>query len=72
MAEAYDTINGEDILSNSLRAIKQTIPQMVEKSKAHTKMLDKTAPTYAQEVAFDMGYQKALSDLSMAIKSIGC
>lgn len=70
MAE-YDTINGEDILSNSLRAIKQYIPQKLDEVKKHAQFNDKKSTTYAQECAYDQGYTKALQDLLLYIKSMG-
>lgn len=70
MAE-YDTINGEDILSNSLRAIKQYIPQKAEEVKKHAPTGDKASPQYQLNAAYNEGYLKALSDLTLFIKAMG-
>ena len=70
MAE-YDTINGEDILSNSLRAIKQYIPQKVAEVKKHAPTGDKSTPQYQLNTAYNEGYLKALADLSIFIKAMG-
>lgn len=67
----YDTINGEDILSNALRAIKQYIPQKTDEVKKHAPTGDKATPQYQLNAAYNQGYLRALEDLATFIKAMG-
>lgn len=67
----YDTINGEDILSNALRAIKQYIPQKTDEVKKHAPTGDKATPQYQLNAAYNQGYLRALEDLAIYIKTMG-
>ena len=71
MAQDYDTINREDILSNALRAIKQYIPQKTAEVNKHAPTGDKASPQYQLNAAYNEGYLKALADLTIFIKAMG-
>lgn len=67
----YEVVEGEDILSNSLRAIKQYIPRKLDEVNKHAPTGDKSTPQYQLNAAFNEGYKKALEDLSIYIKAMG-
>ena len=67
----YEVVEGEDILSNSLRAIKQYIPRKLEEATKHAPTGDKSTPQYQLNAAFNEGYKKALEDLATFIKAMG-
>lgn len=67
----YEVIEGEDILSNSIRAIKQYIPRKMDEVAKHAPTGDKSTPQYQLNAAFNAGYKKALEDLATFIKAMG-
>lgn len=66
-----EVINGEDILSNALRAIKQYIPRKTDEVNKHAPTGDKSTPQYQLNAAYNQGYLKALQDLTIFIQSMG-
>jgi hypothetical protein len=71
MMNDYKTVDGDDILSNSIRAIKQYIPRKIEEVEKHAPTGDKSTPQYQLDAAYNLGYKKALEDLATFIKAMG-
>lgn len=67
----YETINGEDILANSLRAVKHFIPKKRAEVQKFKPNCEKGSAQYQLNEAHKQGYLQALQDLEDYIKSIG-
>lgn len=71
MQDDYQVIDGGDILSNAIRAIKQYIPRKLDEVTKHTPTGDKSTPQFQLNAAYNEGYKKALADLETFIKAMG-
>ena len=69
--ENYQIVEGDDIISNALIAIKQYIPRKTEEVNKHAPQGDKSTPQYQLNAAYNEGYKKALEDLQTYIKAMG-